>query len=126
MPLVRIDLRKGKDAAYRQQIGRVVYEALLGAGVPADDRFQVVTEHEADNFLFDRTYLGIDRTDDLVMIQITWNQGRSVEQKKTLYKAIVDGLVGSPGIRAEDVLINLVEVAKENWSFGRGEAPYAR
>jgi phenylpyruvate tautomerase PptA (4-oxalocrotonate tautomerase family) len=126
MPLVRIDLRKGKDAAYRQQIGRVVYEALLGAGVPADDRFQVVTEHEADNFLFDRTYLGIDRTDDLVMIQITWNQGRSVEQKKTLYKAIADGLVESPGIRAEDVLISLIEVAKENWSFGRGEAPYAR
>jgi phenylpyruvate tautomerase PptA (4-oxalocrotonate tautomerase family) len=125
MPLVRIDLRRGKDAAYRQQIGRVVYEAMLSVGVPANDRFQIVTEHEADNFLFDRTYLGIDRTDDLVIIQITWNQGRSVEQKKALYKAIADGLVEAPGIRSEDVFINLIEVAKENWSFGRGEAQYA-
>jgi 4-oxalocrotonate tautomerase len=125
MPLVRIDLRRGKDAAYCQQIGRVVYEAMLSVGVPANVRFQIVTEHEADNFLFDRTYLGIDRTDDLVIIQITWNQGRSVEQKKALYKAIADGLVEAPGIRSEDVFINLIEVAKENWSFGRGEAQYA-
>jgi phenylpyruvate tautomerase PptA (4-oxalocrotonate tautomerase family) len=125
MPLVRIDLRKGKDASYRQQIGRVVYEAMVGVGVPANDRFQIVAEHDADNFLFDRTYLGIDRTDDLVMIQITWNEGRTVEQKKALYKAIADGLAAAPGIRPEDVLINLVEVRKENWSFGRGEAQYA-
>jgi phenylpyruvate tautomerase PptA (4-oxalocrotonate tautomerase family) len=125
MPLVRIDLRKGKDAAYRQQIGRVVYEAMVSVGVPANDRFQIVAEHEADNFLFDPTYLGIDRTDDLVIIQITWNQGRTVEQKKALYKAIAGGLAKAPGLRSEDVFINLVEVAKENWSFGRGEAQYA-
>jgi phenylpyruvate tautomerase PptA (4-oxalocrotonate tautomerase family) len=125
MPLVRIDLRKGKDPAYRQQIGRVVYEAMVSVGVPANDRFEVVAEHDADNFLFDPTYLGIERTDDLVIIQITWNDGRTVEQKKALYKAIAGGLAKSPGIRPEDVLINLVEVRKENWSFGRGEAQYA-
>ena len=125
MPLVRIDLRKGKDAIYRQQIGRVVYDAMVSVGVPANDRFQIVTEHEADNFLFDQTYLGIERTDDLVIIQITWNQGRTVEQKKALYKAIATGLAKTPGVRPEDVLINLVEVGKENWSFGNGEAQYA-
>ncbi len=125
MPLVRIDLRKGKDAAYRQQIGRVVYEAMVSVGVPSNDRFQIVAEHEADNFLFDPTYLGIDRTDDLVIIQITWNQGRTVEQKKALYEAIAGGLAKAPGLRPEDVFISLVEVAKENWSFGRGEAQYA-
>lgn len=125
MPLVRIDLRKGKDASYRQQVGRVVYEAMVGVGVPTNDRFQIVAEHEADNFLFDPTYLGIDRTDDLVIIQITWNEGRTVEQKKALYKAIANGLAESPGLRPEDVFINLVEVRKENWSFGRGEAQYA-
>src|SRR5215469_16097592 len=125
MPFVRIDLRKGKDAAYRQQIGRVVYDAMVGVGVPANDRFQIVGEHEADNFLFDPDYLGIHRTDDLVMIQITWNEGRTVEQKKQLYKAIADGLAKSPGVRPEDVLINLVEVKKENWSFGNGVAQYA-
>jgi phenylpyruvate tautomerase PptA (4-oxalocrotonate tautomerase family) len=125
MPLVRIDLRKGKDASYRRQVGRVVYEAMVSVGVPTNDRFQIVAEHEAGNFLFDPTYLGIDRTDDLVIIQITWNEGRTVEQKKALYKAIANGLAEAPGIRPEDVFINLVEVRKENWSFGRGEAQYA-
>jgi 4-oxalocrotonate tautomerase len=125
MPLVRIDLRKGKDAAYRQEIGRVVYEALLSVGVPKADRFQVINERDAGNFLFDPDYLGIHRSEDLVIIQITWNEGRTVEQKKMLYKAITDGLSATPGIRPEDVLINLVEVKKENWSFGHGVAQYA-
>ena len=124
MPLVRIDLRKGKDLTYRQEIGRVVYEAMVAVGVPANDRFQVVSEHDADNFLFDAGYLGIDRSDDLVIIQITWNEGRTVDQKKALYKAIADGLGKAAGIRPEDVFINLVEVRKENWSFGKGEAQY--
>jgi phenylpyruvate tautomerase PptA (4-oxalocrotonate tautomerase family) len=93
--------------------------------VPANDRFQLLSEHDADNFLFDPDYLGIHRTDDLVIIQITWNEGRTVEQKKQLYKAIAERLAKSPGIRPEDVFINLVEVSKENWSFGKGEAQYA-
>jgi 4-oxalocrotonate tautomerase len=125
MPLVRIDIRKGKDADYRQAIGRAVYDALVSVGVPENDRFQVVGEHAAGNFLFDLDYLGIHRSDDLVMIQITWNEGRTVEQKKTLFKAIVDGLSAKPGIRPEDVVINLVDVKKENWSFGNGVAQYA-
>jgi len=124
MPLVRIDLRKGKDAAYRQQIGRVVYEAMVSVGVPKNDRFQIIGEHDAGNFLFDTDYLGIHRSSDLVMIQITWNEGRTVEQKKALYKAVADGLSADLGIRREDVLINLVEVKKENWSFGNGVATY--
>ena len=125
MPLVRIDLLRGKDPAYRKEIGRVVYEAMVAVGVPANDRFQVVSEHDADSFLFDPGYLGIDRSDDLVILQITWNEGRTVDQKKALYKAIVNGLGKAPGIRPEDVLINLVEVRKENWSYGKGEAQYA-
>lgn len=97
----------------------------MSVGVPKDDRFQVVGEHDAENFLFDPDYLGIHRSDDLVMIQITWNEGRTVEQKKALYKAITDGLVAAKlGIRSEDVLINLVEVKKENWSYGNGVAQY--
>jgi phenylpyruvate tautomerase PptA (4-oxalocrotonate tautomerase family) len=124
MPLVRIDLRKGKDAAYRQAIGRAVYEALVTVGVPKNDRFQVVGEHDAENFLFDPSYLGINRSQDLVIIQITWNEGRTVEQKKVLYKAIVDGLSAAVGLRSEDVWISLVEVKKENWSFGNGVAQY--
>jgi 4-oxalocrotonate tautomerase len=125
MPLVRIDLRKGKDAAYRQEIARVIHEALVSVGVPKNDRFQVVGEREAENFLFDSDYLGIHRTEDLVIVQITWNEGRSTQQKQALYKAIADGLHSAVGLRREDVLINLVEVKKENWSFGNGEAQYA-
>jgi phenylpyruvate tautomerase PptA (4-oxalocrotonate tautomerase family) len=124
MPLVRIDLLKGKSAAYRRQLGNAVYEAMLGATVPLNDRFVIVSEHEADNFQFDETYLGVGRNDDLVMIQITWNEGRTIEQKKTLYQAIADGLAISPGVRPENVLINLVEVKKENWSYGHGIAQY--
>jgi len=125
MPLVRVDLRKGKDSAYRRAIGEVIYEALIGVGVPVNDRFQVITEHDADSFLFDPSYLGIERTDDLVIIQITWNEGRTVEQKKALYKAIAERLTESPGMRPEDIFIGLVEVKKENWSFGNGLAQYS-
>ena len=125
MPLVRIDVRKGKDVVYRQEIGRVVYEALVGVGVPKDDRFQLITEYDTDCFLFDPDYIGIHRTDDLVIIQITWNEGRNLEQKKALYKAIADGLHSAVGLRREDVFISLVEVKKENWSFGDGVAQYA-
>jgi phenylpyruvate tautomerase PptA (4-oxalocrotonate tautomerase family) len=125
MPLVRIDLRKGKDATYRQKIGGVVYDALLSVGVPNNDRFQVIGEHEAENFLFDPDYLGIHRSQDLVIIQVTWNEGRSVDQKEALYKAIADGLHAAVGLRREDVFVNLIEVKKENWSFGNGEAQYA-
>lgn len=125
MPLVRIDLLKGKDSTYRQEVGRTVYDALVSVGVPANDRFQVVQEHEADGLLFDADYLGIHRTEDLVIIQITWNEGRNTDQKRALYKAIADGLTSRLGLRREDIFINLIEVKKENWSFGNGEAQYA-
>src|ERR1700733_5166434 len=125
MPFVRIDLRKGKSDTYRQEVGRVVYEAMLSVGVPKDDRFQVISEHDSENFVFDLNYLGIRRTEDLVIIQITWNEGRTVEQKKALYKAIADGLAATLSLRREDVFIGLVEVKKENWSFGDGVAQYA-
>ena len=124
MPLVRIDLRKGKDATYREEITLIVHEALISVGVPKDDRFQVINEHEPPNLTFDATYLGIRRTEELVIIQITWNEGRTVEQK-ALDKVITDGLAGRLGLRPEDVFVSLVEVKKENWSFGNGIAQYA-
>jgi 4-oxalocrotonate tautomerase len=124
MPLVRIDLLKGKDTAYRQEIGRIIYEALVAVGVPVNDRFQVITEHDAGSFLFAPDYLGIHHSEDLVMIQITWNEGRTTAQKGALYKDIADGLHAAIGLRREDVIINLVEVKKENWSFGNGVVSY--
>lgn len=125
MPFARIDLRTGKDEAYRQNVGRVVYKAMLSVGVPENDQFQIITEHDAANFRFDEDYLGIHRSEDLIIIQITWNEGRTLTQKQALYKAIADGLHTAVGLRREDVFVNLVEVKKENWSFGNGIAQYA-
>lgn len=125
MPLVRIDLAKGKSADYCEQIGEVIYQALLAAfAVPKDDRFQVITQHPAGELLFDRNYLGIRRSDDCVFIQVTMSAGRTVEMKQRFYKAVADGLQAELKLRREDVFINLVEVNKENWSFGNGEAQY--
>jgi 4-oxalocrotonate tautomerase len=125
MPLVRIDLVKGKSAEYRAQIGEIVYQAMLSAfAVPKDDRFQVITEHPAAELLFDRNYLGIHRSDDCVFIQITMSAGRTVEMKQRFYKAVAGGMHEKLKLRREDVFVNLVEVNKENWSFGNGEAQY--
>lgn len=126
MPLVRIDLQKGKDASYRRKAGQIVYEAMVAtSGVPKNDHFQIIGEHSAENFVFDPDYLGIHRSSDLIMVQIFFNEGRSVAQKQALYKAIADGLSTELKLRREDVLITLVEVKKENWSFGNGIAQYA-
>jgi 4-oxalocrotonate tautomerase len=125
MPLVRIALLKGKRPAYRRDIGDAVHRALVATiAVPPLDRFQVITEHEPDDFVYDPHYLGIRRTRDLVIVQITLSAGRTLGQKRQLYHAIADNLAAL-GMRREDVWINLVEVAKENWSFGNGVASYA-
>jgi 4-oxalocrotonate tautomerase len=125
MPLVRIDLLEGKTPKYRAQVGEIVYQALLDCfAVPKDDRFQVIAEHPKDELQFDRNYLGIHRSDECIFVQITLNSGRTVEMKQRFYKAVADGLHNSLKLRREDLVINLVEVPKENWSFGNGEAQY--
>lgn len=127
MPLVRIDLPAGKSADYRSAIGEVVYNAMISVfNVPKNDRFQVITEHTSGSLVIDPTYLGIERTKDAIIIQATISEGRSLDMKRAFYKAVVDGLHERLGFRREDVLINLVEVKKENWSFGNGEAQYVQ
>jgi phenylpyruvate tautomerase PptA (4-oxalocrotonate tautomerase family) len=126
MPLVRIDVRKGKTPAYRAAIADGVHRAMVETiNVPSADRFQIVTEHPAEGLVYDPSYLGIARSDDLVVVQITLNAGRTVEMKRALYARIVELLGAAPGVRREDVMVSLVEVAKENWSFGNGIAQYA-
>ena len=126
MPLVRIDLPRGKSSEYRRTLGDVVYEAMIQTiNVPASDRFQIITEHPPEELIVDRTYLGIERGADCVLIQVFLNEGRTTELKKAFYRAIADGLNRRLGLRKQDVFINLVEMKKENWSFGNGEAQYA-
>jgi phenylpyruvate tautomerase PptA (4-oxalocrotonate tautomerase family) len=126
MPLVRIDHAVGKPSAYRAAISKGVHDAMTSTfNVPDDDRFQIIGEHAPGTIVHAPSYLGIDYSDELVVIQITCNEGRTLDQKKRLFAAIADNLVASPGLRREDVFVNLVEVKKENWSFGNGVAQYA-
>jgi phenylpyruvate tautomerase PptA (4-oxalocrotonate tautomerase family) len=126
MPLVRIDLRKGTKPAFRRAVAESVHRAMVETiKVPEQDRFQVLTEHDADALIYDPSYLGIARTDSVIFIQITLNAGRTVEARKALYARIAQLLRESAGVRPEDVFVSLVEVSKENWSFGNGIAQYA-
>jgi phenylpyruvate tautomerase PptA (4-oxalocrotonate tautomerase family) len=125
MPLVRISLVKGRPAALRRSIGDAVHRSLVESiDVPQRDRFQLLTEHEPGDLVYDSEYLGITRSDNIVIVQITLSAGRSLEKKRKLYRRIAHNLAAL-GVRREDVWINLVEVAKENWSFGNGLASYA-
>ncbi len=133
MPLVRISLRAGRPAAYRKDIGDGIHQAMVETmTVPTADRFQLFTEHSADSFIYDASYLGVDRSDDLVFIQVSLSAGRSIEQKRAFYRRAVELLANKPGLRPEDLFINLVEVGKDpetsraNWSFGKGEAQYLK
>jgi len=126
MPFVRIDLKRGKSTDYRKTLGELVYRAMIDLiNVPHDDKFQIITEHDRDELNFAERYLGNRYSEDIVFIQVTLNAGRSVELKKAFYKRIVDDFQKQLHGRPDDIVINLVEVAKENWSFGHGLAQYA-
>ena len=125
MPLVRIDIGPGHPAGFGRAVGDIVYRAMTTEiNVPADDKFQIISTHEATELNIPKSYLGIEYSDGIVFIQVTLNAGRTTELKKKFYKRIADDLHAELGVRKEDVFINLVEVDKENWSFGNGEMQY--
>jgi phenylpyruvate tautomerase PptA (4-oxalocrotonate tautomerase family) len=125
MPLVRISVLQGPEG-FGRKVGQVVYRTLVDTiDVPRNDNFQVITEHSRETLVFDRSYLGIQRSDGFVSIQITLSEGRSLEKKRLLYRALAERLQVELNVRPEDVFVNLVEVRKENWSFGNGLASYA-
>lgn len=125
MPLVRITLAQGTSPASRRAIADGVHRALVEtANVPADDRFHVIDEVPEENLIFSRSYLGVERRGPVVFVQVFLNLGRSVAVKQALYARIAAELAGAPGLRKEDVLVCLVEVPKENWSFGNGMMSY--
>ena len=127
MPLTRVSLRRGKPAPYRKAILEGLYQAMRETfDVPEGDRFMTVTEHDQDDFVYGADYLGIQRSDDLVIIQITVSNTRPTAQKQKLYRRIVERLTENPGLRPEDIFINLIEVLPENWSFGHGQAQYVK
>ena len=125
MPLVRLALRAGKSAEYRRAIGDGIHRAMTETlAVPEHDRFQIITEHDADGLVYDPGYLGIDRSDDVVLVQITLSMGRKPKQKRDFFARAAELLAQDPGVRPQDLFLNLVEVAWENWSFGDGKSQY--
>src|SRR6267154_189533 len=127
MPLVRISLREGRAPEYRKAIAEGVHQAMVEAmAVPAKDRCQVITEYKEGDLSYDADYLGVERSDKIVFVQITLSTGRKPGQKRALFKRMAELLAKSPGLRPEDLLVNLVEVSWENWSFGKGEAQYQK
>jgi phenylpyruvate tautomerase PptA (4-oxalocrotonate tautomerase family) len=126
MPLVRITLAAGRPAQYRRAVADGIHDALVEtASVPPEDRFQVVEEVSAENIVWSPSYLGVDHTPDVIFVQIFLNRGRTVEVKAELYAAIAAKLGESPGVRKQDVIVNLVEVSRENWCFGDGVMSYS-
>jgi 4-oxalocrotonate tautomerase len=126
MPFTRISLKKGTSAAYRKAIVSSIYEAMRETfNVPENDIFMLIHQHDDDEFHCDPSYMGVERSDRLVVIQITVSNTRNIDQKKALFAGIAANLAKSPGLRMEDIFINLLEVPKENWSFGLGLAQYA-
>jgi phenylpyruvate tautomerase PptA (4-oxalocrotonate tautomerase family) len=127
MPLVRITLAQGRPAEERRAIADAVHRALVeAANAPADDQFQVVEEVPAENLVFSPSYLGIPHTGPMVFVQVFMNVGRTVEVKKALYARLADAVVTASAsrVRKEDVIVGLVEVQRENWSFGGGLMSY--
>jgi len=127
MPLVRISLRAGKSEQYRRALGDTVHQAMVEAiDAPPQDRFQIITEHSANDLIYDPSYLGVERSDNIVMVQITLSAGRKPAQKRKLFERMAELMAKNPGLRPQDLMINLVEVAWENWSFGNGESQYTK
>jgi phenylpyruvate tautomerase PptA (4-oxalocrotonate tautomerase family) len=126
MPFVRIDLSKQYPDGVAQQVGDIIFQAMREhINVPEDDKFQVITRHDTNELVIPKSYLGIEYSEGIIFIQVTLNEGRTTEMKKRFYKAINEGLVAKLELRPQDIVINLVEVNKENWSFGNGEMQYA-
>ncbi|QWD86986.1 tautomerase family protein [Polynucleobacter paludilacus] len=126
MPFVRIDLSKKHPDGVAKQVGDIIFQAMREhINVPEDDKFQVITRHDTNELVIPKSYLGIEYSESIIFIQVTLNEGRTTEMKKRFYKAINEGLVAKLELRPQDIVINLVEVNKENWSFGNGEMQYA-
>jgi phenylpyruvate tautomerase PptA (4-oxalocrotonate tautomerase family) len=125
MPFVKIALLKGKTPAQLKAIADGVHQALVDTySVPPNDRFQVIEQYEADTFFYDRQYLDIERTDDVVFIHILASRWRDTPMKQALYHAIAQRLSADCGMRAQDIQVFISNNDRQDWSFGNGVASY--
>jgi phenylpyruvate tautomerase PptA (4-oxalocrotonate tautomerase family) len=121
MPLVRITGRH--DVRTLRALGDVVHDSLVSAiGIPADDRFQILTSATDETLIADPSYLGCHR-ESPVIVEVTLSAGRTNDQKRALYSEIARG-AERIGVRPDDVMIVLHENNRVDWSFGAGIAQY--
>jgi phenylpyruvate tautomerase PptA (4-oxalocrotonate tautomerase family) len=126
MPFVEIFVPERRAAVERRKLADAVHAALVEAiGIPSDDRFQVIRALGADDWIFDPSYLGLDRTPNALVVRVTLRRGRSAAKKRALYRALADNAARAAGIRVEDVFVVLHENDAADWSFGGGLAQYA-
>jgi 4-oxalocrotonate tautomerase len=122
MPLVRIDLLRGKSSDYLRALRDAIHEAMRETfDVTSEDRFILITQHSDDEFDCNASYAGMARTKDLVIVQIACNTTRGLREKQALYKRMNELLVSRCMLHPDDLFINLIETPRLNWSFGRGE-----
>lgn len=125
MPLVRITLLRGRSQEQLRAIADGVHEALVQTySVPPDDRFQIIEQREPGEIMYSRSYLGIERTDDLVIVHVVAGHWRDTAAKQALYRTLADKLAANPGVRREDVQVIITSNGKPDWSFGRGVVSY--
>ena len=127
MPLVRISLIRGKSAAHLRAIADGVHQALVKTyQTPVDDRFQLIHQHAREEFIYDPDYLGIHRTDDVVLIHVVASRTRDTATKQAFYRAVAENLSKDPGLRPEDILVVVSPNDRDDWSFGNGLASYVK
>lgn len=125
MPLVRISLPQHTTSPDAAAISGAVHNALVATfNVPEPDQFQAIHRHRQEELVCSPEFLGIQHSAHVVFVQISCSPGRSLEMKKALYAKIALDIAHSSSFKAEDVIINLLETSRENWSFGLGIAQY--
>ena len=128
MPLITLTVRKPKAGEFKSSVFDAVHKALVASGVPVTDRFQRVLELNVDNFRFDAVYpdLGSPRSDDFILIEILFSEGRSVKVKRKIVGDIMESISAAPlKLDPENVMIVFKETRWENWSFGGGRFLHA-
>ncbi|UPK01308.1 tautomerase family protein [Bradyrhizobium sp. 170] len=124
MPFLRFDLIEGRSDAEIRRLLDVTHEVLVETlHVPARDRYQVVHQHPRSSIIALDTGLAIDRTDKLVILQLT-SRPRDKGSKLEFYRVLAERLSSSCGIAPNDLVINFVINADEDWSFGMGRAQF--
>ena len=122
MPFARIDLIEGKAPEYRSAVADIVYRGIVDVlKAPDGDRFVVVGEHTSNNLIYDPNFLGFSRSPDFILIQVTSTVGNDKDSKLAFYRFIADELKSKLSVRPDDIMINMVFVNKEDWSFGKGQ-----